>query len=70
MTRSQRTLKYRALRGFLIERRNSADLTQRDLALLLGVPQSFVAKIENGERRVDFVELLLIANALLIWWPW
>lgn len=33
-------------------------MTQEQVARILGRPQSFVAKCESGERRVDIVELL------------
>ena len=36
--------------------RLEAKLTQAEVARLLGKPQSFVSKIESGERRLDFVE--------------
>jgi transcriptional regulator with XRE-family HTH domain len=32
--------------------------------LSLGRPQSFISKYEHGERRLDFVEVLEIAQAL------
>jgi transcriptional regulator with XRE-family HTH domain len=35
-----------------------------ELAALLGRQQSFVSKYERGERRLDFVEFLEIADAL------
>ena len=44
--------------------RKPAGLTQRDLAARLGKPPSFVAKIETGERRLDFVEFVAIAREL------
>jgi transcriptional regulator with XRE-family HTH domain len=37
--------------------RRAAGLTQTEVASLLGKPQSFVAKCESGERRIDVVEL-------------
>ena len=43
--------------------RLEAGLTQAQVAVLLGKPQSFVSKIEAGERRVDFVELQVLAKA-------
>jgi transcriptional regulator with XRE-family HTH domain len=53
-----------ALVNFLIARRKAAGLTQAELAKLLGEYQSYVARIESGQRRIDVVELLDIAKAL------
>ena len=39
-------------------------LTQTDLANRLGRPQSFVAKVERGERRLDVIEFEQVADAL------
>jgi len=44
--------------------RQDAGVTQTDLAARLGRPQSFVAKYEANERRVDLVELQEICDAL------
>jgi transcriptional regulator with XRE-family HTH domain len=43
--------------------REEAGLTQRQASELLGRSQSFVAKSESGERRVDVVELAAFAEA-------
>ena len=48
----------------LIAARKKAGLTQHDLAKRLKKPQSFVAKYEGGERRIDVVEFLTIARAI------
>ncbi|HEX2256392.1 MAG TPA: helix-turn-helix transcriptional regulator [Afifellaceae bacterium] len=42
----------------------SAGLTQGEVARRLHRPQSFVAKYEGGERRIDVVEFIAIAQAL------
>ncbi|MCR6671278.1 helix-turn-helix domain-containing protein [Devosia ginsengisoli] len=44
--------------------RKAQGLTQADVALRIGRPQSFVAKYEGGERRIDVVEFLTVAKAL------
>jgi transcriptional regulator with XRE-family HTH domain len=48
---------YAGFRRRLTAAREAADLTQRQAAQRLGRSQSFVAKPESGERRVDVVEL-------------
>jgi transcriptional regulator with XRE-family HTH domain len=41
----------------LRQARIEAGLTQKEAAEMLGKPQSFVSKVESGERRVDVIEL-------------
>ena len=48
----------------MIAARKAAGLTPHALALRLKKPQSFVAKYEGGERRLDVVEFVTIARAL------
>src|SRR5256885_16700285 len=50
--------------GLMIGARKAAGLTQQALALRLKKPQSFVAKYEGGERRLDVVEFVAIARIL------
>lgn len=63
---NQRELKEarRRLCTALREARESAGLTQTDLANRLGVGQSYVSKIENGDRRIEVAELVLVCRAL------
>lgn len=44
--------------------RTERDLTQAVLAERMNRPQSFVAKVEVGERRLDVVEFIEYAEAL------
>jgi transcriptional regulator with XRE-family HTH domain len=56
--------RHAALVGLLIAARERAGLTQTDLATRLGEYQSFVARLESGQRRIDVVELIEIADIL------
>jgi transcriptional regulator with XRE-family HTH domain len=53
-----------ALCRLLREQRERVGLRQVDVAARLGEPQSFVSKYENGERRLDLIELRQICIAL------
>ncbi len=44
--------------------RQKAGLTQADLAAKLHRPQSFVAKVESGERKLEMIEFIEYANIL------
>ena len=51
-------------RSILKSCRIEAGITQSELAMRLNMAQSYVSKIENGERKVDVVEFILIAEAM------
>jgi transcriptional regulator with XRE-family HTH domain len=46
--------------------RVEAKLTQADLAKILGVTQARISKYEQGERRVDMLELKAICDAITL----
>jgi transcriptional regulator with XRE-family HTH domain len=62
--KSLRTPDHIHLIELLVAAREKAQLTQQQLADRLGKPQSFIAKYEGGERRIDVIEFLAIARAL------
>lgn len=64
MTKSVYTHQYRRLRALLTEARKTAGLTQVELSVQLDRPQSFVSKVERGERRLDVIEFLEMARVL------
>ena len=64
MPRSIHSNEYRKLTAILLDARNAAGLTQQEVADRLGKPQSYVAKVERNERRIDVVEFISLANAL------
>jgi ribosome-binding protein aMBF1 (putative translation factor) len=61
---SVHTSVYKDLIQRLVAARNAAGLTQQAVADRLGKPQSYVAKVEGLERRLDVVELLQLAAVL------
>lgn len=64
MPRSIHSDEYRKLTAILLETRNAAGLTQQEVADRLGKPQSYVAKVERNERRIDVVEFIALSKAL------
>lgn len=64
MPRSLFSEPYGELLRVLVKARREAGLRQVDLAERLGKPQSFVSKVERGERRLDVVELIVVARAI------
>lgn len=55
---------YHLMIFLLREMRENKGVTQKDLADIINVDQTFISKIEGGERRLDFLELRTICIAL------
>jgi transcriptional regulator with XRE-family HTH domain len=64
LAKSRRSKRYKALIGLLVARREAAGMTQSDLAAPLGKSQSFVARLESGQRRITVVEFMTLAKIL------
>jgi len=62
MTRSIYTKEYKKVIERLKKARFEAGLKQTEVAKKLAKPQSYISKIEQGERRVDVAELKKIAD--------
>ncbi|MEH1967862.1 helix-turn-helix domain-containing protein [Nostoc sp.] len=66
MPKSVFSEEYNRFRQLLIEARKTAKLTQAELSAKLELPQSYVSKYERGERRLDVIEFLQVAQVLEI----
>lgn len=64
MPTSLHSREYKVLAEKLVEARKKTGLTQQQVAFLLKRPQSFVAKYEGRERRIDVVEFIEICRVL------
>ena len=64
MQKSLKSPEYARLIEMLVAVRHDAGVQQQKLAAKLGKPQSFIAKYEGGERRIDLIEFIAIARAL------
>jgi ribosome-binding protein aMBF1 (putative translation factor) len=64
LRKTLRSKGHRTLIDILVESREQAGLTQRDLAARLKRPHSFVGRIEAGERRVDVIEFIEIVRVM------
>ena len=57
---------YQQLITLLILERKYKKLTQADVAKILGKPQSYIAKIEKLDRKLDVLEFIEICEVLEI----
>lgn len=62
MSKTIYTEQYKKFLERLCQARKEKGLTQTDVAKALGKHQSYVAKCESGERRVDIIELVNFAQ--------
>ncbi len=56
--------KYELLRSELKNARLQAKLLQADLAKKLKKPQSYISKVESGERNIDVIEFISYCEVL------
>ena len=60
LRKDRRMLLLKMLKDARLER----GLRQLDVALALGRPQSYVAKVESGERKVDCIDVIDFCNVV------
>jgi transcriptional regulator with XRE-family HTH domain len=63
------TDEYRVLLDLLTKYRQASGLTQVELAKELGQSQSFISKVERGDRRLDVIQLRTICQTLGVSFP-
>jgi transcriptional regulator with XRE-family HTH domain len=64
MQKSIHTNRQERLRALLKVARKKAGLTQDELAQRMGAYKTFVSKYERGERQLDVIEFIAVAEAL------
>jgi ribosome-binding protein aMBF1 (putative translation factor) len=64
MSRTIATNRQKRLVALIVERRKKSGLTQADVAKRLKRYQSFVATLESGQRRIDVVEFIDLAEII------
>lgn len=62
MQKSIHSKEYQTVLSQLKKARIEADLKQEKVAKILKKPQSYISKIERGERRLDITELKKLAD--------
>ncbi|MFB5649287.1 helix-turn-helix domain-containing protein [Leptospira wolffii] len=62
MAKSIFTEEYKAFQKLLRKAREESGLTQTDVANALKAPQSFISKVEAGDRRIDVIEFWNLAK--------
>ena len=62
MEKSIFTREHKAVVERLVKARKEAGLNQEEVAKALGKTQSYISKIESGQRRLDVVQLKELAE--------
>ncbi|TGN03106.1 helix-turn-helix domain-containing protein [Leptospira dzoumogneensis] len=62
MAKTIYTEEYKIFQKLLKKAREEAGLTQVDVAEALKTPQSFISKVEAGDRRIDVIEFWNLAK--------
>jgi transcriptional regulator with XRE-family HTH domain len=57
---------YKRVGRILASARKEKDVSQQALAIRLAKPQSFISSYENGQRRIDVLELIEICRGLQV----
>ena len=63
MRKSTHSPEYEPVKRKLVEMRHASGMTQRDLAARMEREQSFIWRLETGERRLDVIEFAWICEA-------
>ena len=66
LLKTLRSRRHRVLCASLLSARKAARLSQAELASRLKTSQTVIARIENGERRIDVIEFIDLARALRV----
>lgn len=64
MSKSLHSKRHKLVADAVAERRRAKGMTQAQLAKVFGRHQPFIANIESGERRIDMVELIELAEII------
>lgn len=64
MTKTIYTEAQAALCEAITAARKNAGLSQMEMAAKLNCHQSMIARVESGQRRIDVIELIIIARAI------
>lgn len=63
-TKAKLAVELTTLGRILVGARERAGMKQSDVAAKLGLPASYLSKVEKGTRRLDVIELVRIAEAM------